>query len=460
MSRALVDRVLLVCRFALYAVIAAHIATTPERPATIGLLETTEAAAPALIDPSSQTLGWLSHELARAIARTAGIGGLCFATSLTVLLTMALMEWRARTEGSRTGAFAATLIGATCLLDLTGVGDGVCDALCFAALLMALSVRGRVASVAIGVITALWCNLSVDGVLAPLVIVVYGFGRTLNSETATNPPPMGFTILASLIGTFCTPALLLYPIDASHAIANQNIQSSSVLTGLQLTPSVHSFGWHAALLVIVAVFVALAVHGDNRRDSLIFALTIFCGVAQHVLIPFIGIAATPLLARSFSRMFEKSQLIETVGARIGAYGVPAVVIALGAGQLARTHLPDLTTATVREPFRILGDYAHSTNRGGKIFCPNSSWCDVAEHRYGLAVLADSHVPSAPDSIVQALLDTDLLKKGWQRELERLNVQAIFLDRRSGLATVLAADGWQPFESSAQSSLLIRSATTR
>jgi hypothetical protein len=461
MMRALADtRVLVVARFVAYAAVAAGAATAPDVPKTVALLGPTHpfAHAPAFVDSSSATLGALATAIADATFRVAGFGGLAFGTALALVLTLALIEWRARRAASPPLAFCAALLGAACLLDTVHVGDGAANALCFAALLAAFDLRGPRAIAGAALVTALWCNLSAVGIFAPIFAVIFAMGSILDRAEDARRRRTQLIALGCVIATFATPALFMFAPDAWRAVALDN----GVGDVLPAVPAVAApLGYYVGVVLTIVVALAIGARGARAGDTLVFGFAAICAFAKGELVPFVGIAGAPLLAEAATRAFARPAAGDR-GARAFALScaLTATVVALAAGGIAAVRLPTLTQATAAAPYGALARYAREPAHGGRLLCTKLAWCDVAERTYGFDVLADSRVAIAPDATIAAQREIAGAKRGWDARARAFGVDAIFLDARSGFATVLRADGWQPHGTDGSGALFVRPAATR
>jgi hypothetical protein len=456
MMRALANaRVLVVARFAAYAAVVAEVTTAPDISRTIALVGDSGAhvRAPAFNDSASATLGWLATAIAAAVVRVAGLGGLGFVCALALALTLGLIEWRARRAGSPAIALCASLLGAACMIDAAHIGDGATDALCFAALLATFDLRGRAAIACAAIVTALWCNLAAEGILAPAFAVVFAMGGILERAEKAERTHAQLLAFASMLATLATPAFIAFPADAWRAISFDN-SLSDLLPGAPAVTAPHAY--FAGLVFTMVVALALGARGARAGDTLVFALAAICAFAKGEYVPFIGIAGAPLLAEAATRILKQTAAGRSDGsAFIAQCGLTAVLLAAVAGGVAGLRLPSLAAATAAAPYGVLGRYAHDPARAGRLLCTRPAWCDVAERTYGFDVVADSRVASAPDATIAAQQKIAGGKKGWHEKVRALDVGAIFVDRRSGFATLLRADGWHAYGTDGTGALFLR-----
>lgn len=459
--RALADaRVLVVVRFAAYAAVVAGAATAPDIPKTVALLGTAHATAHAvpLTDQTTATLGWLSTAIAGVVIRVAGFGGLAFVTALALALTLGLIEWRARRAASPALALAAALLGAACLLDAVHIGDGATNALFFAALLAAFDLRGRRALVCVAAVTVIWCNCSPEGILAPIFAIVFALGPIIERAPTAERKHAQLLALFSLLPIFATPALAAFPGDAWFAVALDNALSD-VLPGAP--PVAAPVAYYAGMVLTIVAALAIGARGVRAGDTLVFGLAAIFGFAKAELVPLVGIAAAPLLAEAAARQFKQTAPVGGHARALSAQlVVPALCVAIVAGVVAAVRLPTLATATAAAPYGVLARYVREPGHTGRVLCTKLAWCDVAERAYGLDVVADSRIANAPDATIAAQRQIAGAKKGWVHEAHAFDVNAIFVDKRSGFATLLLADGWRPYGVDGTGSLFVRAAATR
>jgi hypothetical protein len=437
MTRALANaRVLAVARFAVYAAVVAEAATSPDVPKTVALLG--------------------ASRVARAVFHVAGFGGLAFVTALALALTLGLIEWRARRAGSPTIALCASLLGATCLLDAAHVGDGATNALCFAAFLATFDLRGRRAIVCAAIVTALWCNHSVEGILAPAFAIVFALGPILERAEQSDRAHAQLLALASALAALATPAFLTFPAAAWRAIAFDNALGD-VLPGAPAVTAPHAY--YAGLVLTIVVALAIGARGTRAGDAMVFVFAAICAFAKGEFVPFIGIAGAPLLAEAATRIFRQPLSAPSPARTFYApCAATAFVVAVVAGGVAGIRLPSLAATTAAPPYGVLARYARDPARAGRLLCTRLAWCDVAEGTYGFAVVADSRIASASDATIAAQQQISGAKPHWRKALRAFDVRAVFVDRRSGLATLLVADGWRPYGVDGMGALFTRTAT--
>jgi hypothetical protein len=264
--------------------------------------------------------------------------------------------------------------------------------------------------------------------------------------------------LFSLLPIFATPALAAFPGDAWFAVALDNALSD-VLPG---APSVAApIAYYAGMVLTIVAALAIGARGVRAGDTLVFGLAAIFGFAKAELVPLVGIAAAPLLAEAAARQFKQTAPVGGHARALSAQlVVPALCVAIVAGVVAAVRLPTLATATAAAPYGVLARYVREPGHTGRVLCTKLAWCDVAERAYGLDVVADSRIANAPDATIAAQRQIAGAKKGWVHEAHAFDVNAIFVDKRSGFATLLLADGWRPYGVDGTGSLFVRAAGTR
>ena len=218
------NRALAIVRVALYAGFAAGAAFSPDIPATIALLGPTHAtlltANTTPDDSAVATLGWMATWVATTLAGWFDFPGLAFANALAIAGTLALVEWRARRVSSPVVALAAAVIAAACSLEAVHIGGGAANGMFFAALLVALDFSGTAGLIAIAIVTALWCNVSAAGVLAPMFAIAYALGNMADRASRSERVRSQLAALVCALATLATPCV--YRVSAPGLARDRN----------------------------------------------------------------------------------------------------------------------------------------------------------------------------------------------------------------------------------------------
>jgi hypothetical protein len=408
---------------------------------------------PALADPAAATLGWLGAAIARVTGTYAGIGGLAFATALVLVATFAIVESLARRVAPPLVAFAATVLAAVCSLDALHVGAGASEGFFFAALLAAFALPGYRAVAASAIVTALWCNASAAGILAPLFCVAFVLGAILDRSPRPERNRAILIAAASALATCATPAFARYPIDAWRAIALDN----GLADLIAVAPAVSApFAYYAGIVLTVIVALVVGARSARSGQTLAFVFALFLAFSQGAFVPFAGIAAAPVLAEAAARVFGLARPVLPGGRAFAALAAGAgLVVAIAAGVAASKRLPALAQAPAAAPFGVLARFAAGPDARGVLLCTKLAWCDVADRSYGVRVLADSRLASAPDTTIAIQRTVASAKKGWAAKARAAGIDAIFVTDKSGFATLLAAAGWRRVATDAPGAIFVR-----
>ena len=449
------SRALAAVRFALYAAVAAGVTRAPDVAGTVGYLApaTVVAAPSTLSNAGSETIGWLATATATALARTAGTAGLVFATVLAILATLALVEWRVRRVASPALAFAGAALVAACSLDVLHVGGDVASEFFFAALLVALDLTGTAGLIAVALVTALWCNASATGIVAPMFAVVYALGGIADRASKNERIRSQIAALVCALATLATPAFAAYPWLAWRALNLDNAVNDLLPSTPYVTAPV---GYQIGAILTIVVALAVGARAARTGSTFVFALAAFLGFAKGACVPFFAIAGAPILAESAARLTAFPRRPDGP-ARPFAYVLAATIapIAFAVAALSVKTLPTIASVASMPPFGVLAKFASLPEPRGRLLCTKLAWCDVAERQYGIEVVADTRVAMADDAAIQTQRDIAHASKDWQAKARAIGVEAIFIDAHSGFATLLQADGWTQYAADDTGVLFVR-----
>ena len=182
--------------------------------------------------------------------------------------------------------------------------------------------------------------------------------------------------------------------------------------------------------------------------------------SKGAFVPFLAIAGAPILAESASRLFSFARAKSVPGPALpGVLAASALGVAIVVALFSTRSLPPIATLASTAPFGSLAPFARLPKSRGRLLCTKLAWCDVAERRFDIDVVADTRVAVARDSDIESQRAISGAKKDWDAKARAAGVDAIFVDVKSGFATLLAADGWKRFATDGTGVLFTRSGAT-
>jgi hypothetical protein len=303
-----------------------------------------------------------------------------------------------------------------------------------ALLMLALERGGRAAWFAVP-ITALWFNLHASALVAPVIVILYGIGRVLDTRRiATLVSPL-------LIAMACTLTSLATPFGlALPAFTLRWAISPATKYIAEWQPASISI-W--PILVGATIIAALLLLGELRGAHLtwsqrLLALALLIAACMHVRnLAFFCIVSGPWAARSMSALLSRPasapELPRTRRELAGIALVASIAIVISAARMnadaadRRSDLSqDVATLVARhEPLRVA--------------CEDFSWCSRFADDRDIAVFMDGRTDAYPKAI---FADYGLLLRGdAQPVIDRWRLDAVIAHRESALAHTMRKAGW-------------------
>jgi hypothetical protein len=397
-------------------------------------------------------LGWLGA-LASWFAGLCGPGFTAFATCATALLALALVAMRTLRRSTAAFALGATLLAAVCASDALRAGGGIENA-AFAVALYALLERPGARSAAFAtLLTALWCNASPVGLLAPVLAAIAAVGARLDGRPATERRWALLTCAGTALAMLATPAGLSFPLLAFEAL-----RIDRALAGLVVYHPAEVSGIAYRVGFMLAVVTALCC-GAGRlcaSDALLWTCATLLALANGAYFAIFGVLVAPLLAAASAdalRAGERSPGPAPRALRASrlAFAALALVIAAAAGLAGSFRsAPEADAA-------VLARTLSADGREHRLFCANVDWCGVAEAAGAPRVRGymDGRVEAFPDEVRARQSEIAALKGDWRGRLEADRVDAVLVRRDRAFATLLALRGWRPAGESGPVALYLR-----
>ncbi len=377
-------------------------------------------------------LGWLAATANAALTATPlGFGGCAAAAALCVLLGLALVERRAR--GVAPQAYALGAVGLVVLssLDLLHVGGATSLLLFGAALVAALDSATPAGIVAVGVLTALWCNVDAAGVLAPAFALANACGRALEDRTSLATRYAWLATAAALLATLATPATLHFPY---LAVASLRL-AGTFASALPWAPAdVAPHGYHIGFMLLLVAALALGLRACGPREALLGTLALVVALASGALLPLAAIVVAPMLAAAAAR----GRVAAPPALAWPIAGVWLVALSLAFGSMYGARAAS-ATAPANEPQATLAVLAATGDVRG-VACANVAWCDGAV-ALGLRVLADDRIGAMPLGVRRAQGAIARAGSTWRTELDAFGIDAVVVGENAALATLIAASDW-------------------
>jgi HAMP domain-containing protein len=349
-----------------------------------------------------------------------------------LMLALTALRSRGAAPFDRTFVLAAVAIG---VLPSFGLRAQILAWPLIALLMLALERGGRAAWFAVP-IAALWFNLHASALVVPVIVVLDGIGRALDSRRIANivsplliaaactftslATPFGFALPAftlrwamnpatSLIAEWQPAALKIWPILVGTLVI-ATLLLLGELRGAHLK-------WSQRLLALV-LLIAACTHVRN--------IALFCIVAgPWAAYSMSAILSRPVIVRSESRRTH----IELAGIALIA-SVVLVFFAARTNTEATERRSDLSQAVAQlvarhEPLRVA--------------CEDFSWCSRFSGDRAITVLIDGRTDAYPPAV---FADYRLLMNGDVRPvLDRWRLDAVIAHRESALAHAMRKAGW-------------------
>ncbi|MGH7729603.1 MAG: hypothetical protein ACREM2_12555, partial [Vulcanimicrobiaceae bacterium] len=389
----------------------------------------------------SGALGWLGAVIGTELYRSlAGFGGLTFATGLTVVATLALVELRARLRTGPLLAVGAAILATLCFLDGLCVGGGASNWLVAAALLYVLEGPGFGAVLAASALTILWCNLSPQGILAPVLALAVALGATIDRRPLAVRRWAWFAVGGTALALFATPAGVAYPrlalgdlelFAGSHALLAH--------APLLLAPG----GFHIGVVALLSLGFVLGARRGRTADALLFAFGLILALADGTFVPLFGIAAAPALADA-ARTKLPALVSVAPGQRLADATVMLVSVALAAVLAIDANARDIALEpSAFAPYDLVEGLAADAHPH-RLWCADLQVCSAAEAFAGpnLRVYADARVAALPPAVRDQQRAIVAMRPDWPSRLRATGADALLVPAPSPLATLLTLEpGW-------------------
>lgn len=381
-------------------------------------------------------LGWLSAAIAHTVFSASGLGGIAALSGASVVVALALVEFRARSRGGYVLSLFAGIAAAFGFLDVLHIGAGATNWVCAAALLLVLD-RARGAALVLGAtaVSILWCNLAPQGILAPVLAALVALGRTIDrGARAPETRVEWLAVLGSALALLCTPAGIGFANAASWGAHLHRILSDVIPLAPYLMAPLSYYG------LFFAIVVAAAALGIARRndDRLLLAAGLVLCLRDGATAPLLGIIAAPILAASLVE--NAPYLFASLPARArladGLIASLTIVVALSIATAIHPRLQQTLESDVH--YSLLQRYA-ADHRPHRIVCSVVAWCDFTVALPGLRSLVDDRVERSNTATRKAQHDIARVQKGWQQDLASYRIDAVLTHRTDALAALLELD---------------------
>jgi hypothetical protein len=380
------------------------------------------------------SVGWLSSIVALATARASGFGGLAALSGASVVVTLALVEFRARSRAGYVLSLIAGILAAFAFLDVLRVGAGATGWVWAAALLLVLDrARGFALTAAAFAIAVAWCNVAPEGILAPLLAALYVLGRSIDRRFAGPRVWDGWlAVAACALATLCTPAGLGYLTLAPWA-AHLHESTAKVLP---LAPYlIAPRAYYGAFFASLVLGAALGISRRRTGDLLLLAAGLFLTLRNGADAPLLGIIAAPIFAESFAVIAPQFKAAPPVRERLADGLIAAIAfllaISLGSVSHARAQTQSLRTT----PYWMMARYA-ADGRPHTIFCSVVEWCDYAAILPNLRPFMDGRVERTDKPMRDAQHAIATVGTDWKKELARRRIDTVLTHRTDALAALL------------------------
>lgn len=379
-------------------------------------------------------LGWLSAAIAHTVATASGPGGIAAVSGASVVVALALVEFRARSRAGYVLSLFAGIAAAFGFLDVLHIGAGATSWFCAAALLLLLDrARGFALVLGVAAVSILWSNLAPQGILAPLLTGLVALGRTVDRGVRAPETRDGWLAsIGSALAILCTPAGIGFVTLASWGAHLHRVLSEVMPLGPD------AIAPHAYYGMFFALVVAGAALGVARRtdERLLLAAGLFLCLRDGGVAPLLGIIAAPILVGSLVERAPHFFAEPPARARL-ADGLIAGLTLVIIISIATTIRPRLQqTFKGDASYSLLQRYAAGDNRPHGIFCSVIAWCDYAVVLPTLRPLMDERVERSNPSTRKAQHDVARVAKGWERTLASQHIDTVLTHRSDALAALL------------------------
>lgn len=398
-------------------------------------------------------LGWLTHVALYAADAAAGSAGATTLGALALFGLVAFVFARARLRAGTTLALGAALFALFTCFDAARLGGGAPAWLGAAAYLYALERSPRRSAWFAPAIALVWCNACAAGVLAPVLAVLFAFGRIFATREVTAGRPYWPLALASAVALLLTPAGFGYPAQALAAL-HFDEQFGRVLP---IAPAVGAPHVYRLATTLVLLGAAWLWAGRKRAVDAPLVLAAF-GLCffDGAFVPLLGIVAGPAFAAAASAGDERIAAPRR-GEAFAALAAACFVVL--AGLAALPHAP-LQAATNAAP-RALFDRLAASGGPHVVLCGTVAWCDYAETYPGLRPFVDERVELATLAQLRAQEKIGRARAGWHEALRAGHVDALIVSTNAAIAQLAPAmRGWRRVAADGEATLFVRDGSTR
>jgi hypothetical protein len=423
-------------RALLAVAIFAWFAVAPPRAPQMAMM--LELGRRAVVEHSFE-FGWLGASFAYLVYATADFGGMAALGGTLVVVTLALVEFRARPRTGEVLSLAAMILCSFCFLDALRVGGGAVHWICAAALLLVLErARGAYLYAAIP-IALIWANLAPDAIFAPAIAALIALGRVLDRRL-----PRAEILHAWAVTLGCAAVLLLTPAGAKYlTLAPLAAHLDRSLTAvIPLAPSSVAPHAYAAFFLILAIGAALGMQRCRWEDRLLFAAAIVLAFWNGDDLPLVGIVAAPVLVGTVVRVAPQFFAPPAPRERLADGLIALIALFLAFGFAAETQARIARSSAERDPADAIVRRAAADGRPHRLVCVVVEWCNYAIAFGNVRVLMDGRTERYDGPTRDAQHEIARVTAGWKAELARRGVDAVLAHRSDALAALLElAPGW-------------------
>jgi len=382
--------------------------------------------------------GWLGAVFFYLAQALAGFGGLAAFGGVSVVIALALVEFRARPRTGDVLSLAAMILAAFCFLDALRVGGGAAHWI-FAAAFLLLLERARgwalFGTIAVAVV---WANAAPDAILAPVLAAAVAIGRILDRNSGRGEIAH---VCAVTLG--CAAALLVTPAGTKYlTLAPLAAHLDRGLAAvIPLAPNVLAPRAYVAFFIVLLFGAALGVRRCRWEDRLLFGVAIFLGFWNGENLPLAGIIAAPILVGTLVRVAPQFFAAPSSRERLADAVVAAIALCLAFG-FAVGAQGRAMHYVLEQPPQTIVNRALADGRPHRLFCVVVEWCDYAIGFKDTGVVMDGRIERYDDRERTAQHAIAHLAHGWKGELSSRRVDLVLAHRSDALSTILAfVPGW-------------------
>lgn len=400
-------------------------------------------------------LGWFGAVCA-SLAASGGSAVALAVAALAAVVALACTEQRASLRCSSRFALGAVVIAAACSLDAFHAGGGAISAAFAAVLALALARGGARTPLLAGLLTTLWCNVSADGLIAPLVALTFAFGAREDGTASPARRRAWHSAGACALATLLTPAFVAFPVQAFAALHVDGTLEGIVATHpAQVAPAAYRLGFALVVLAFIAFGSGVRLRAG---DVALVTLATLLALENGALLAVFGVLVAPILAGAAYESFGRRPGVDALYGADARLTVPALALA---GGLAIVGAPAADAALARQPYALVNAAARGNHH--RFYCADVAWCSyaLATGPPGTSALLDGRIERYAASDVRAQRDVAHAAPGWRATLTRRGIDVMLVRRDRALATLLRMHGdWRPVASDATAELFVRTAAPR